>query len=67
MLTHEQTTELIAQAKNGDESAKTTLICENENLIRSILRRFKNKGESCEDLNEKCEEYFKEQNENALF
>ncbi len=50
MLTHEQTTELIAQAKTGDESAKTTLICENENLIRSILRRFKNKGESCEDL-----------------
>lgn len=50
MLTHEQTTALIVAAKNGDFNAKTTLVCENENLIRSILKRFKNKGESYEDL-----------------
>lgn len=50
MLTHEQTVALLNLAKNGDKEAKTTLICENENLIRSVLRRFKNKGECYDDL-----------------
>ena len=50
MLTFEQTNEYLTKAKAGDMYAKTVLIKENENLIRSIVKRFKNKGECYEDL-----------------
>ncbi len=50
MLTHEQTVSLLNAAKAGDKAAKSTLISENENLIRSVLRHFKNKGECYDDL-----------------
>ena len=50
MLTYEQTMELLEKSKQGDEQAKTILLTENENLIRSVLRRFRGRGESYEDL-----------------
>ena len=50
MLSYEQTMEYISKAEQGDLSAKTILVQENENLIKSIVSKFKNKGESYEDL-----------------
>lgn len=50
MLTHEQTVALLEKAKGGDVAAKATLVAENENLIKCILKRFKNKGEPYDDL-----------------
>lgn len=50
MLEHEKTLELIELAKNGDDSAKETLIRENSPLIKSIIRRFRNKGVEYDDL-----------------
>lgn len=50
MLTYEQTMELLKKSKQGDEQAKTVLLTENENLIRSVLRRFRGRGECYEDL-----------------
>lgn len=50
MLSFEQTNRLIISAKNGDLRAKSILIQENENLIRCIVKKFKSKGESADDL-----------------
>lgn len=50
MLSFEQTNELIMAAKSGDMQAKSTLIYANENLIRSIVKKFAGKGEDFEDL-----------------
>ncbi len=50
MLTPEQTEQLIAQAKAGDNTAKETLLKHNHLLIKSILRRFMGKGVEYEDL-----------------
>lgn len=50
MLTHEQTVALLELAKKGDKNAKAILVAENESLIRSLLKRFKNKGEPYDDL-----------------
>lgn len=50
MLSFEQTNRLLISAKNGDLRAKSILIQENENLIRCIVKKFKNKGESADDL-----------------
>ena len=50
MLSYEQTMEYIIKAKEGDITAKELLITENENLIKSLVSRFKNKGENYEDL-----------------
>ena len=50
MLSYERTVEYILQAKNGDLNAKTILIKENENLIKCLVSKFKNRGESIEDL-----------------
>ena len=50
MLSYDQTMEYITKAKKGDITAKTILITENENLIKSIVSKFKNKGENYEDL-----------------
>ncbi len=41
---------LIDRSQQGDESAKTRLIEENSPLIKSVIRRFKNKGVEYEDL-----------------
>ena len=50
MLSFEQTNELLKRAKEGDLNAKSALVSENENLIRSIVKRFVGKGECYEDL-----------------
>ena len=50
MLDVETTNELILKAKNGDSGAKEKLILENNNLIKSIVRRYLNKGVEYDDL-----------------
>ena len=50
MLSYEQTMEYIIKAKGGDINAKELLILENENLIKSLVSKFKNKGENYDDL-----------------
>jgi len=50
MLSFEETNELLKSAKSGSVSAKARLISENENLIRSIVKKFVGKGECFEDL-----------------
>lgn len=50
LLSHEQTLELIALAKKGDEEAKETLILRNEALVKSIVRGFLQRGVEYEDL-----------------
>lgn len=50
MLDVDKTNDLIRKAKSGDASAKETLIVENNNLIKSIVRRYLNKGVEYDDL-----------------
>ncbi len=50
MLDVEETNDLIRRAKNGDSSAKEVLLMENNNLIKSIVRRYLNKGVEYDDL-----------------
>lgn len=50
MLDVEQTNLLIRRAKQGDSGAKETLILENNNLIKSIVRRYLGKGVEYDDL-----------------
>ncbi len=50
MLSFEQTNVLLKRAKEGDINAKSVLVSENENLIRSIVKRFIGKGECYDDL-----------------
>jgi RNA polymerase sporulation-specific sigma factor len=50
LLSHEQTLELIALAKKGDEEAKETLIVRNEALVKSIVRGFLQRGVEYDDL-----------------
>ena len=50
MLDFAETLELIEKAQNNDESAKEKLVNENSPLIKSIVKRYKNKGVEYEDL-----------------
>lgn len=50
MLDVEQTNCLIRKAKQGDGGAKETLLLENNNLIKSIVRRYLGKGVEYDDL-----------------
>lgn len=50
MLEQNETFELIRKAQNGDDSAKSALVENNSPLIKSILRRYKNKGVEYDDL-----------------
>lgn len=50
MLDVTQTNEYIRLAKSGDEAAKEVLLLENNNLIKSIVRRYLNKGVEYDDL-----------------
>lgn len=50
MLDVEQTNCLIRKAKQGDGGAKETLLKENGNLIKSIVRRYLGKGVEYDDL-----------------
>ena len=50
MLSKEETTLLIRRAKDGDEKAKEELVKENSPLIKSLVKRFLNKGIEYDDL-----------------
>ena len=50
MLNQNDLSILLKQAKNGDENAKELIFINNAPLIRSIIRRFKNKGIEYDDL-----------------
>ena len=50
MLTPEEIHEKIVKAQSGDEAAKTELVESNMPLIKSIVRRYKNKQIEYEDL-----------------
>lgn len=50
MLTNEETFALLEQAKNGDDLAKEKLISLNSPLIKSIVKRYLNKGIEYDDL-----------------
>ena len=50
MLNQEQLLDYIRKAKLGDLTAKEIIFTENSPLIKSIIRRFKNKGVEYEDL-----------------
>lgn len=50
MLSHKQTLQLIADAQNGNENAKTVLVNENSPLIKSVIKIYRNKGIEYDDL-----------------
>lgn len=50
MLEQNETEKLILSAQQGDEQAMTRLIEENSPLIKSVIRRFCNRGVEYEDL-----------------
>lgn len=50
MLDIKTTNSLINLAKNGDEKAKETLIIQNSPLIKSVIKKYLNKGIEFEDL-----------------
>ncbi len=50
LLTHEETLELIAQAQDGDQYAKEVLVVKNIALVKSIVKKFLNRGYEYEDL-----------------
>ena len=49
-MTKKTTIELITKAKKGDEEAKTILFEENSPLLKSLVKRFLNKGVEYDDL-----------------
>ncbi len=50
MADYEQTLRLIKLAQNGDEEAKNMLINQNYPLVKSVIRRYRNKGVDYDDL-----------------
>lgn len=50
MLSNEETNDLVIQAKNGNDLAKEKLITVNSPLIKSVIKRYLNKGIEYEDL-----------------
>jgi len=50
LLTHEETLELIQKAQKGDEEAKELLVRKNIALVKSIVKKFLNRGHEYEDL-----------------
>lgn len=49
-MEREETLKLIVLAQGGDKSASEKLITENSPLIKSVIRRYKNKGVEYDDL-----------------
>ena len=50
MLSQEQLLDYLRKAKNGDERSKNIIFTENSPLIKSVIRRFINKGIEYDDL-----------------
>ena len=49
-MEREETLELIRSAQLGDRSACEELVTKNSPLIKSVIRRYKNKGVEYDDL-----------------
>ncbi len=49
-MEHSVTLELIQKAQDGNETAKSELIEQNSPLIKSVIRRYRNKGVDYDDL-----------------
>ena len=49
-MERDETIYYIGRAKNGDEKAKQQLLESNAPLLKSIIRRFRNKGVEYDDL-----------------
>lgn len=50
ILSHQETLELIKRAQDGDKEAQSALVKGNIGLIKSIVKRFLNRGYEYEDL-----------------
>lgn len=50
MIEQDKLLSLIKRAQSGDDEAKGIIVAENSPLIKSVIRRFKNKGVEYEDL-----------------
>ena len=50
MLSHEETYNLIIKAQNGDDEAKGKLVQHNSPLVKSLIKRYINKGIEYDDL-----------------
>ncbi|MTI49183.1 RNA polymerase sporulation sigma factor SigF [Sporosalibacterium faouarense] len=50
LLSHEETMRLIQLAQTGDEEAQSVIVNHNLGLVRSVLKRFTNRGYDSEDL-----------------
>lgn len=50
VLSHQETLELIERAQNGDRESQSILVRNNIGLIKSIVKRFLNRGYEYEDL-----------------
>ena len=50
VLSHEESLALIKAAQSGDEAAKETLVVRNTALVKSIVKRFLNRGVEFDDL-----------------
>jgi len=50
LLNHEETMELIALAKDGNKEAQEILVNKNIGLVKSVIKRFMNRGYETEDL-----------------
>ena len=50
MLDNDQILQLVNKAKDGDKEAKGILLEENSHLIKSVIKRFKDKGVEYDDL-----------------
>ncbi len=50
LLEHDETIRLILKSQNGDEDAKSKLVSHNLGLVKSVLKRFLNRGYDAEDL-----------------
>lgn len=50
LLDNEKVLQLVKEAQNGSQEAKTQLIEENSPLIKSVIKRFKDKGVEYDDL-----------------
>ena len=50
LLDNDEVLKLVKEAQEGNQKAKTTLINENSPLIKSVIKRFKDKGVDYDDL-----------------
>lgn len=50
VLSHEESLRLIKSAQHGDDEAKETLVVRNTALVKSIVKKFLNRGVEFEDL-----------------